>query len=131
MIQIQIIGNLGADPEMQYTPQGDAVTSFSVACHRPKNSEGQDQSPTWVKVSAWGKRAEFSNSYLNKGNKVFVQGGCRIDEYLDRNGDKKYSLSIPSADSIQFMSNKPEPEVAFARDIVKPSPESPESPELN
>lgn len=73
---ITIIGNLGKDPEMRYTPNGQAVTSFNVATSRPyTNSSGQRvRETTWFRVSAWGKQAETCNQYLKKGSRVLVEG---------------------------------------------------------
>jgi single-strand DNA-binding protein len=73
---IIIVGNLGRDPEMRYTPSGQAVTSFSVASSRQyTNSGGQQVKETvWFRVSVWGKMAEACNNYLKKGSKVLVEG---------------------------------------------------------
>jgi single-strand DNA-binding protein len=76
-----IVGNLGRDPEMRYTPSGQAVTNFSVATSR-KYTDGsgqQVQETTWFQVSAWGKAAEACNTYLKKGSKVLVEGRLTPD----------------------------------------------------
>ena len=77
MNKILVIGNLGSDPEMRYTPGGDAVTSFSVATNRRyTNRDGQTVDETeWFRVSAWRRLAETTNQYLTKGSKVYVEGG--------------------------------------------------------
>ena len=74
--KVTIIGNLGRDPEMRYTPSGQAVTSFNVATNRTyTGSDGQKvKETTWFRVSAWGKQAEICNNYLHKGSKVFIEG---------------------------------------------------------
>jgi single-strand DNA-binding protein len=74
--KIIIIGNLGGDPEMRYTPNGDAVSNFSVAVNRRYRSrDGETQEATeWFRVSAWGRMAEVSNQYLTKGSAVYVEG---------------------------------------------------------
>jgi len=71
-----IVGNLGRDPEMRYTPNGQAVTSFSMASTRKyTGSDGQSvDETTWFRVSVWGKMAEVCNNYLQKGSKVLVEG---------------------------------------------------------
>jgi single-strand DNA-binding protein len=73
---IIIVGNLGRDPEMRYTPSGQAVTSFSVASSREyTGSNGQKVKETiWFRISAWGKLAETTNQFLRKGSKVLVEG---------------------------------------------------------
>lgn len=78
---IIIVGNLGRDPEMRYTPTGQAVTSFSVASSRQyNNSQGQQVKETiWFRISAWGKQAETCNQYLKKGSKVLVEGRLTPD----------------------------------------------------
>jgi single-strand DNA-binding protein len=72
-----IVGNVGRDPEMRYTPSGSAVTNFSVACNMnigPKNADGSSTVGTvWFRTTVWGKQAETVNQYLKKGNKVLVQ----------------------------------------------------------
>ncbi len=76
---IIIVGNLGKDPEMRYTPSGQAVTSFSVATSRKYTSSNGEQvnETIWFRVSAWGKQAEVCNQYLKKGSKVLVEGDSR------------------------------------------------------
>jgi single-strand DNA-binding protein len=78
---IIIVGNLGRDPEMRYTPSGQAVTSFSLATNRTyTGSNGQTVKETiWFRVSAWGKQAETCNNYLRKGSKVLVEGRLQAD----------------------------------------------------
>ncbi len=78
---IIIVGNLGRDPEMRYTPSGQAVTSFSVATNRTyTGNNGQQVKETiWFRVSAWGKQAETCNNYLRKGSKVLVEGRLQAD----------------------------------------------------
>lgn len=73
---IILVGNLGRDPEMRYTPSGQAVTNFSVAVNdNYTNSEGVRVDRTiWIRVSAWGKQAESCNEYLKKGRSVLVEG---------------------------------------------------------
>jgi single-strand DNA-binding protein len=76
-----IVGNLGKDPEMRYTPSGQAVTSFSVATSRQYTANNGQlvKETTWFRVSAWGKQAETCNQYLKKGSKVLVEGRLQPD----------------------------------------------------
>lgn len=74
--KIIIVGNLGGDPVMRYTPSGQAVTNFSVATNRQYTASNGEQvkETTWFRVSVWGKQAEVANQYLRKGRKVLVEG---------------------------------------------------------
>ncbi len=98
-----IIGNLGRDPEMRYTPNGKAVTEFSVAVgHRsrdPQTNEWVDDQTDWYRVTVWGDRAERTAEQFRKGNKVFVEGRFRTREYEARDGQKRTSLEI-TADNV-------------------------------
>jgi single-strand DNA-binding protein len=78
---IIIVGNLGKDPEMRYTPSGKPVTSFSVATsHQYTNNNGETVKETaWFRVTTWGARAEVCNQYLHKGSKVLVEGRLTCD----------------------------------------------------
>ena len=79
--KIIIVGNLGRDPEMRYTPSGQPVTNLSVATsYRWTDQEGQQQErTTWFRVSVWGKQAETCNQYLSKGRQVLVEGSLQPD----------------------------------------------------
>lgn len=110
-----IVGNVGKDPEMRYTPSGQAVTSFSVASSRSyTGSNGQKVDETiWFRVSAWGKQAETCNNYLHKGSKVLVEGrltpgeggGPRIWNRSDGTPGASYDVS---ATTVRFLSSKGE-----------------------
>jgi len=104
MNQLQIIGNLGQDPEMRYTPDGQAVTSFSVAVNRKyKTAAGEQREDTdWFNVSAWGKLGELANEHLARGRQVFVQGRVKVRAYEGRNGESRVSLDV-TADTIRFL----------------------------
>jgi single-strand DNA-binding protein len=97
-----IIGNLGRDPEMRYTPNGRPVTEFSVAVShsRPDGSGGWvDEGTDWFRVTVWGDRAERTAEQFRKGNKVFVEGRFRTREYETKDGQKRTSLEI-TADNV-------------------------------
>lgn len=105
--QCVVVGNLGADPEMRYTPSGDAVTNFSVAVNA--RWTGADGTPgertTWYKVVCWGKLAEATNRYLVKGRKVMVTARrIQAEAYLDREGKPKAALKL-TADAVKFLDN--------------------------
>jgi len=102
LCKVMIIGNLGADPEMRYTPNGRAVTQFNVAVNQStKNQQTNEwvEATDWFRVSVWGDRAERAAESLRKGNKVFVEGRFRTREFEGRDGQKRTSLEI-TADSL-------------------------------
>ena len=103
MDKIEIIGNLGRDPEMQYTPSGQSVTKFSVAVNRRWTSNGERQEQTvWYNVNAWGKQAEACNQYLNRGSQVFVEGRLDARMYQRQDGTMGLSLDVQARD-VQFL----------------------------
>jgi single-strand DNA-binding protein len=109
-----IVGNLGRDPEMRYTPSGQAVTSFSVATNRQyTNNNGESiKETTWFRVSAWGKQAETCNQFLRKGSKVLVEGRLTADPetggpriWKTQDGTPRASFEI-SAATVRFLSSR-------------------------
>ena len=108
--QITLIGNLGKDPEMRYTPSGVPITDFSLAVSRSWTSQdGQRQEKTiWFRVTSWRKQAELVSQYLTKGSKVLVVG--ELDEpyaYIDKEGKPKASLQV-TATNIRFLTPRGE-----------------------
>ena len=102
LCKVMIIGNLGSDPEMRYTPTNRAVTQFNVAVNQStKNQQTGEwvEETDWFRVSVWGERAERMAETLRKGNKVFVEGRFKTREFEGRDGQKRTSLEI-TADSI-------------------------------
>jgi len=91
-----IIGNLGRDPEMRYTPGGQAVTQFTVAVNRSyKGQNGEWQEETeWFRVVVWGQQAERAAEYLRKGNKVYVEGRLQTRQWEDKDGQKRYTTEL-------------------------------------
>ena len=91
-----IIGNLGRDPEMRYTPSGQAVTQFTVATNRNYRDQNQEwqKETEWFRVVAWGQQAEFSAEYLRKGAKVFVEGRIQTRQWEDQSGQKRYTTEL-------------------------------------
>jgi single-strand DNA-binding protein len=115
---IIIVGNLGRDPEMRYTPSGQAVTSFSVATSRQYTaSNGQLVKETaWFRVSAWGKQAETCNQYLKKGSKVLVEGRLAPDPgsggpktFTRKDGTSGASYDV-TANTVRFLTSRVESE---------------------
>ena len=91
-----IIGNLGRDPEMRYTPGGQAVTQFSVATNRNyRDPQGEWQSETeWFRVVVWGDQGERVAEYLRKGHKVYVEGRIQTRQWEDQSGAKRYTTEL-------------------------------------
>ncbi len=106
--QLTLVGNLGNDPEMRYTPSGVPVATFSLAVSRSwVGADGQRQEKTtWFRVTAWRKLAETVSQYLTKGKQVLVIG--EVEEaraYTDRNGDTKVSLEV-TAQTVRFIGQR-------------------------
>jgi len=102
--RIIIIGNLGSDPEMRFTPNGRPVTSFSVATNRRyTTSEGERREETeWFTVVTWARLAEQCNQYLTKGRLVYVEGRLRTHTWEGQDGQKRYRNEI-IADRVSFL----------------------------
>jgi len=103
--KVMIIGNLGRDPEMRFTPNGQNVTSFSVAVGRTwKNPEGTMQEETeWFNVEAWGRLAEITNEYLTKGKKVYIEGRLKTDSWEDQTThEKKYRTKLVANEMVML-----------------------------
>jgi len=98
--KIMLIGNLGKDPEMNYTPSGIAVTRFSLAVTRvTKTSTGEKQSETeWFNIVAWRQLAETCSTYLHKGSKVYIEGRLTQRKYTDREGVQRTSIDVTASD---------------------------------
>ena len=105
--KIAVVGNLGKDPELRYTPQGTAVADFSVATNekrRDKSGETVDVT-TWFKITVWGKQAEAASKYLTKGSQVYVSGSLRMEEWQDREGNARFTLGVQATD-LQFLGGR-------------------------
>jgi single-strand DNA-binding protein len=105
MNKMMVIGNLGRDPEMRYTPNGQSVTSFTVATNRRyTTADGESREETeWFSISAWGRLAELCNQYLTKGQKVYVEGRLRSRSYETRDGQTRFVNEI-NANDVRFLS---------------------------
>src|SRR5215475_4560049 len=105
--KITIVGYLGRDPELRYTPQGTAVCNLSVATtEKRRNARGETEEHTiWFRVSAWGRQAEVAAEYLAKGRQVYVEGRLRLEEYTDREGNPRTSAEVNASD-IHFLGQR-------------------------
>ena len=94
--KVMIIGHLGRDPEMRYTPSGRPVTTFSVAVSRSwSSSDGSRRSETeWFSIVAWGNLAEICKKYLNKGQQVYIEGRLQTRQWEDKEGQKRTSVEV-------------------------------------
>ena len=106
--RVQLIGNLGQDPELRYTQSQTPLTNISVATTEFRNSaDGGKQSFTdWHKVVIWGRQAENCCKYLRKGSPVFIEGRLQNRSWEDQNGQKRYATEVV-ASNVQFLGNKP------------------------
>lgn len=101
--QVIIIGNVGRDAELSYTPQGIAVAKFSVAVEKVTGKGEQKQSKTtWFRVTIWRERAENLSQYIKKGNKIMCKGEIDVSAYTGRDGLPSASLEL-TADEIKFL----------------------------
>jgi single-strand DNA-binding protein len=91
-----LIGNLGRDPEVRYTPSGTAVANFSVATtDNWTNRDGEKESRTeWHRVVAWGRLGEICGEYLSKGSQVYIEGSIQTNEWEDQEGNKRKTTEI-------------------------------------
>lgn len=113
---IIVVGNVGRDAEMRYTPSGAAVASFSVATNRQyTSSSGEKVKETvWFRISAWGKQAEVCNQYVKKGMKVLVEGRLTADPdtggprvWAGKDGSQRASFEVTAA-TVRFLSSRGE-----------------------
>lgn len=107
MNKIMLIGNLGRDPEMAYSPAGVAKTTFSLAVNRYSKSEsGERQNETdWFNIVAWRDLAERASNYLKKGQKVFIEGRLSQRKYTDKNGVERTAVEV-IASNMEFLTPK-------------------------
>jgi single-strand DNA-binding protein len=103
--KIILVGNLGRDPELRYTPQGTPVCHFSMATNEKRKDRSGETTDvtTWFKVTLWGRQAETASQYLQKGRPVYIEGRLRVEEYTDREGKQRYTLEVNATD-MQFIS---------------------------
>jgi len=107
--RVQLIGNLGRDPEARFTTTGKKYATFTLAVNRTwKSATGEKQEHTdWFMVNAWGKLGDFTAQYLKKGRLVLVEGRLQTDRWEDSKGEAHYRTTVV-ARSIQLLDRKPE-----------------------
>ncbi len=119
--KLMIIGHLGRDPEMRYTPSGKPVTTFSVATSRTWHSaDGERHEETeWFNVVAWGSLAEVCNQHLKKGQQVYVEGRLQTRRWEDGGGNKHFTTEVVAQEMTMLGSRKDN----FEHDIKRESDE--------
>ena len=113
--RVQLIGNLGKDPEARFTANGKKYAAFSLAVNRSyKTADGKKQEATdWFLVNAWGKLADICLNYLKKGRLVFIEGQLRSERWEEKDGGETRSRTLVVARTMQILDRKPdEPEGA-------------------
>jgi len=125
--KVILIGRLGADPELRYTPGGDAVASFNLATNEPiKDKNGNPSEKTeWHKIIAFKKLAEICGEYLKKGKLVYIEGKIQSRSWEDKNGIKRYTTEI-IANVMQMLDKKGEVEEDVDKPIKDENLEKPE-----
>jgi single-strand DNA-binding protein len=108
--KVQLTGHLGADPEMRYTAQGSAVTTFRVASNRVwKDRDGNPHEDTeWFRIVAWDRLGEICNQYLTKGTRVYVEGRLQTRKWTDQEGQERYMTEVIAQDMIILSSRNSE-----------------------
>ena len=117
--KVMVIGNLGRDPEMRFTPSGKSVTNFSVACNRTwKSADGERHTDTeWFNVVAWGYLAENAKQFLAKGCLVYVEGRLQTRTLQDNQGSQHKSVEIIANDVLLLSDNNNENEMNDSEEI--------------
>ena len=104
--RVQLIGNLGKDPESKYTPTGKKVAHFSLAVSQRWKTSGETKEYTeWVNIEAWGRLGEVCQEYLKKGSLVYIEGRLKTEKYEDK-GETKYFTKVVAL-SLQFLDKRP------------------------
>jgi len=102
--KVMLLGNLGRDPEVRFTPSGQAVANFTIATNESwTDKSGQKQEKTeWHRIVVWGKLAELCGEYLKKGRQAFIEGRLQTREWTDKENKKNYTTEIV-ANNVQFL----------------------------
>ena len=106
--KVILVGNLGRDPEVRYTPGGSAVANFTLATtDRWNDPSGEKKERTeWHRIVVWGKQAEIAGEYLRKGRQIYVEGSLQTREWTDRDGNKRYTTEV-RAQRFQMLGARP------------------------
>ncbi len=107
--KVTLLGRLGTDPELRYTPNGSAVCNFSLATSEywtDKNSGQRNEKTEWHRIVVWGKQAELCNQYLSKGRQAYFEGKLQTRQWEDKDGNKRYTTEIV-CNQVQFIGSNP------------------------
>jgi single-strand DNA-binding protein len=134
--KVLLMGNLTRDPEMRQLPSGQNVCTLRLAVSRPyKTASGENREDTlFVDVTAWGRQAENSNTYLRKGSSVFIEGSLRLEQWEDKATGQQRQRHSVTAERVQFMnsaqrSNEAPPQgSAPQNNFAQPAPQAPQQP---
>lgn len=108
--KVMLIGNVGQDPELRYTPDGNPVANFSIAVNRRRKVGDEFKDETeWFNIVCFSRTAENVNQYLSKGQKVYVEGRFQSSEYVGQDGNQRKSFEV-IANDVTFLSTKSETE---------------------
>lgn len=123
--KVMLIGRLGQDPELRYTPGGAPVANFSLATNSVwKAKDGQTHERTeWHNIIAWNRTAEIANEYLKKGSRIWLEGELRTRTWDDRNGAKHYTTEV-YVDKIEFLESKDSGSDSGYKQSAPPPPSS-------
>ncbi len=108
--KVMLIGRLGQEPEMRYTPSGRPLTKFQLATNRSwKSADGEKKTETeWFNVVAWGKLAEICNQYLSKGQQVYIEGRLHTRQWQDEEGSNHSSVEVIAQEMLMLNSKSEE-----------------------
>ena len=122
MNKVLVIGNVGNDPEMRYTPSGSAVTSFNVATNRRYTTgDGEQREETeWFRVNAWNRLAETCNQFVTRGMKVYVEGRLNSRPWIDRDGQARAGNEIYATD-VRFLDSRAQADTEGGRPPAGPA----------
>lgn len=125
--KVILIGNLGNDPEVKFTPSGTAVTNFSLATNEVWNNKdgNREERTEWHRIVCWARTAELCGEYLSKGRPVYLEGRLQTREWEDKEGKKRYTTEIV-AQTVKFLGGRGEapqsqPKVAAAGGGAEPA----------
>lgn len=120
--KVILVGNLGRDPEMHYSPSGDAICNFSIATTDSwKDKSGEKQQRTeWHNISMFGKLAEIAAEYLKKGSSVYIEGRIQTQKWMDKQTEEEKQRTQIVADRMQMLGGKSETSEARHPSVTKP-----------
>lgn len=118
--KVMLIGRLGQEPEMRYTPSGRPLTKFQLATNRSwKSADGEKKTETeWFNVVAWGKLAEICNQYLSKGQQVYIEGRLHTRQWQDEEGGNHSSVEVIAKEMLMLNSKSEEQDSELKEGIL-------------